>query len=199
MILRKVLVPGRVIFCPIDFPGMKSLKFSQAYREGIVDAPIRNQMIAYLAGEMVRGGRKVLILVHHLPHGEQLQQMIAGSRFVQSADGPEVRKAVAQLDAGEIRCLIGSPVVGEGLDCPAADCLIYAKGYKAKVTHTQDVFRVMTAVDGKSDAMIIDFADRHNKTLLAHSVERMKNYLGMGLACSVDPNLELDAAQGSLY
>ena len=199
MVARGVLVGGQVVFWPIDRPGIKSMKFSEGYRAGIVEDELRNRMIVYSASELVRAGRKVLILVHHIEHGERLQAMLAGSRFVQGADGPEVRKAVAQLDSGELRCLIGSPVVGEGLDCPAADALVYAKGYKAKVTHVQDIFRVLTAGPAKKDAIVVDFADRHNKVLMEHSVERMRNYIGMGLTCSVRENLPVDMTQLALY
>jgi superfamily II DNA or RNA helicase len=77
--------------------------------------------------------------------------------------------------------VIGSPVVGEGLDVPSADALIYAKAGKAKVTHVQDTFRVLTGQPGKRPAVIIDFADRHNTKLIDHAVERMHHYLEMGL------------------
>ena len=199
MIGRGVLVRGRVVFWPIDYPGIKSQKFKKSYGTGIVDSDLRNRMVVYAASELVQQGRKVLVLVHQIRHGEKLQAMIAGSRFVQGSDGPEVRAAVAQLDAGEIRCLIGSPVVGEGLDCPAADTLIYAKGFKARVTHTQDTFRVLTADGVKEDALIVDFADRHNNSLLDHSVVRMRNYLAMGMECSIHAELPVDIMQLGLY
>lgn len=195
---RGVLVGGQVFFWPIDGHGIRAAKFRKAYPEGIVQHELRNRMVVWCAREAVSQGRKVLILVHRIEHGETLERALSGSRFVQGADKSEVRAAVKQLDSGELKCLIGSPVVGEGLDCPAADCLIYAKGYKARVTHTQDTFRVLTASKVKRNALVFDFADRHNYMLLQHSVERMKNYLSLGLECRVLRNLPVDLDQLTL-
>jgi len=199
MTARGVLVPGQVEFWPIDYPGLKSAKFSSAYKRGVVESSPRNAAAAAAAELLLSEGRKVLVLVHQIKHGKALAERIDGSRFVEAADGPEVREAVAQLDSGKIRCLIGSPVVGEGLDCPAADGLVYAKGMKARVTHTQDVFRVMTGDGVKKNARIIDFADRHNVTLLEHSIQRMRHYVAMGMKVSALDKIPVDLEQLSLY
>jgi superfamily II DNA or RNA helicase len=196
---RGVLVPGKVEFWPIDYPGMRTVKFSPAYKKGIVESELRNKAAVAAAGKLQAEGRKVLVLVHQIKHGQRIAERIPGARFVEAADGPEVRAAVAQLDRGEIRCLVGTPVVGEGLDCPAADALVYVKGYKAKVTHTQDTFRVLTGDGLKQDARIIDFADRHNEKLLEHSIQRMKHYVGMGMKVDVLGDLPVDLDQLSLY
>ena len=190
---REVLVPGRVEFLPIDYRGVRSKKFDVAYRQGIVRSDLRNAVIARTAKRYQAEGRKVLILVHYIKHGQSLEAMIPGSQFVQGGNTVEVRQAVSDLDSGEICCLIGSPVVGEGLDCPAADCLLYAKGYKARVTHTQDVFRVLTGGAKKNPAIIVDFADRHNPTLLDHSVDRLRNYISLGLDVSVADTLDCES------
>jgi superfamily II DNA or RNA helicase len=154
-------------------------------------------MICEAVGRLVQAGRRVLVLVREIEHGIALEGMLLGSKFVQAADGLEVRETVAKLDRGELRCVIGSPVVGEGLDCPAADALVYAKGGKARVTHTQDIFRVLTGYPGKREALIIDFCDRHNRTLLEHSIERMKNYVEIGGHVRIIENA-VDLKQGSL-
>jgi superfamily II DNA or RNA helicase len=181
---RRVLVPARVIFrTPMCRKISDSAKYSSAYLRGVVQDRARNADVAAAAKELIAAGRRVLILVHQIQHGKALEGLIPASRFIQAADGPEVREVIAQLDQGTIRCVIGSPVVGEGLDIPAADALVYAKARRARVTHTQDVFRVMTASPGKEFALLVDFADRHQEGLLEHSLERLRNYLA--LKCSV--------------
>jgi superfamily II DNA or RNA helicase len=198
MIDEKVIVPAQVEFWPVEYVGVKNLKWKLAYPRGIVQSGPRNELIILAALKMLEEGRKVLVLVSRLEHGELLAQRIMGSRFVQGKDGEEVRRAVIQLDEGKIRCLIGSPVVGEGLDCPSADGLVYAKGNQARVTHVQDVFRVLTAHPGKRDAKIVDFADRHNPHLLEHSVQRLKHYREMGMQVRVVPKDGLDTMQRNL-
>lgn len=181
-----VLVPARVKILVMDQAKRlgKSAKFASAYNRGIVRSEQRNEMIAWAAKELVAAGRRVLVLVERIEHGKRLEELIPRGRFIQAEDGDRIREVTAALDSGEIRCVIGSPVVGEGLDIPAADALVYAKGMQARVTHTQDIFRVMTGAGSKTDAVIIDFADRHQEKLLEHSLERMRNYISMG--CSVE-------------
>lgn len=184
---RGVLVPGRVEFRTFDaFRIPDGTKFENVYPRGIVRCEPRNLQVAGAAAQLQREGRKVLVLVQRIEHGERLAEMIPGSRFVQSEDGDDVRGAVARLDAGDLTCVIGSPVVGEGLDIPSADALIYAKGMKARVTHTQDTFRVLTGDGSKKNAVIVDFVDRHNVKLIEHAIERMNNYVAMGLEVAID-------------
>lgn len=190
MIQRGVLVRGHVEFWPVDGRGLRTAKYARARSEGIVTSAQRNELAAMAATDLVRRDRRVLVLVHELDHGERLRALIPNSEFVQGKDGDEVRRAVARLDSGELRCLIGSPVVGEGLDCPSADALVYAKGLKAKVTHVQDMFRVLTGGEGKKEAIIVDFADRFNKHAIEHSAQRLHNYCAMGLQVSVRQDLD---------
>jgi hypothetical protein len=53
---------------------------------------------------------------------------------------------------------------------------VYARGEKAAVSMTQNAYRVCTAVPGKRNAIIVDFADRHHKKLLEHSEGRLRVY-----------------------
>jgi len=184
---RGVLVPGQVRFVAFQTPRIgASVDFQGAYERGVTRCQSRNEAVAREAVQLQREGRKVLVLVQRLEHGERLENLIPGSKFVQADDGDEVRKVVEDLDRGELTCVIGSPVVGEGLDIPSADALIYAKGMKARVTHTQDTFRVLTGGAGKEDAVVVDFLDRHNAKLIEHAIERMRNYHAMGMEVTVD-------------
>ncbi len=80
------------------------------------------------------------------------------------------------LGRQEVRILIGTSLLGEGVDLPAADALVYARGEKAEVTLTQAVYRVGTAHEGKRSAIVVDFADRHHRHLRDHSLERLRLY-----------------------
>ena len=178
MMREGVIVPTKVFFYPVASKRLGSRnKFHSIYRKGVVDCEERNAMIVWAARSLVDQGRKVLILVHQIKHGQFLEKRIEGSVFIQGSDGDRVRAMTKELDAGKIRCVIGSPVIGEGLDIPLADAIIYAKGMKAQVTNTQDIFRVRTKLGEKTDAVIVDFADRHCDMLLDHSVDRLRNYM----------------------
>jgi superfamily II DNA or RNA helicase len=187
MLDRGVLVPGRVEFRTFDSKTIPdSVKFDKAYPRGVVRCDERNTVVVDAALCLKDEGRRVLVLVRRIEHGERLEKLIPGSRFVQAKDKEAVRRAVRDLSEGTLRIVIGSPVVGEGLDMPGVDALVYAKGYKARVTHTQDTFRVLTGGGDKKDAVIVDFVDRHNVKLFDHSLIRMRNYLTMLLSVSID-------------
>jgi superfamily II DNA or RNA helicase len=76
----------------------------------------------------------------------------------------------------EVKILIGTSVLGEGVDLPTADSLVYAYGQKAEVTLTQNAYRIGTAVEGKTHAILVDFSDRHHSKLLQHCLERANTY-----------------------
>jgi superfamily II DNA or RNA helicase len=87
------------------------------------------------------------------------------------------KKVLASFLAGqEVKILIGTQLLGEGVDLPSADALVYAHGKSAKVSLIQNIYRVGTAVEGKDHAIVVDFADRHCAGLLKHSVTRAETY-----------------------
>jgi len=136
-------------------------------------------------------GRKVLSLVGTKAQGRELNHRIhhflpqppAGAEFEPveflSTDRPrdvQVRVIESFLADQEVKILLGTSLLGEGVDLPYVDALVYARGEKAEVSLTQNAYRVCTAVPGKREAIIIDFADRHHRMLLDHSEERLEVY-----------------------
>ena len=77
---------------------------------------------------------------------------------------------------GRITTLIGTSVLGEGVDLPCAETLILASGGKAESQVIQNVGRVLRNFKGKLDALIIDFDDRDEGTLEDHSDIRFSYY-----------------------
>jgi hypothetical protein len=57
---------------------------------------------------------------------------------------------------------------------------------------------VLTGDGRKKDAVVVDFADRHSPTLLEHAVERMRNYVEMGVRVEVVDNLPGNAVQQTI-
>jgi superfamily II DNA or RNA helicase len=80
------------------------------------------------------------------------------------------------LSRGEIPCVIGTSVIGEGRDVPAADALVYFAGLKSRVKVTQDYYRVLTPSPGKTHGIIVDAADCHHGVLTNHAAERLMLY-----------------------
>jgi superfamily II DNA or RNA helicase len=188
------LVPVRAVFLPIDSHKISSKSasfFSHHGKSGIHEHELRNQWAAYAALALFSVGRRVLVLVGTKAQGNILRDMLlrgmppappraefAAVEFVSTdRDRKAQGKILRSFSAGqEVKILIGTSILGEGVDLPEVDALVYAKGEKAEVSLTQAVYRVCTAVTGKREAVLVDFADRHHRKLLEHAMERLRIY-----------------------
>lgn len=188
LIKKGFLVPTHVVYLPIE--GTLRVK-KGAYqvshgKHGIAEHEFRNQLVAQAAVMLSRTGRSVLILVNTKKQGRILEGILAGFfssdynpvRFVHSGTHEkELRKTLkAFVSKGDVEILIGTSVLGEGVDLPTADSLVYAMGQKAAVSLIQNAYRIGTATQGKTHAILVDFADRHHKKLMGHSLERIETF-----------------------
>lgn len=195
LLRRGFLVPTQVVFVPVPrHPRLRGAgtQFSGGFGQaGIHEHKVRNQMVAQTALLLQQQGRKVLVLVGTKAQGRELTCMLnqflprppSGAEFDSveflSTDRPrEVQTRILDsfLSDQEVKVLMGTSLLGEGVDLPNVDALVYARGEKAEVSMTQNAYRVCTSVPGKAGALIVDFADRHHKRLLEHSEQRLKTY-----------------------
>ena len=170
------LVPARIAMLRIS--GAIRASGYEVYRDGVVEHSPRNRALADAASELVRRGRRVLVLVKEVAHAARLSSMIKGSVAVDGRDNDRVTAMLKALERGEVKAVVGTSVIGEGRDVPAADALVYASGGKSKVRVVQDYFRALTASDGKSSAIVVDAADTQHEILLGHAAERLRHYRG---------------------
>lgn len=192
MLSMGYLVPTKVAFMPVETQALpKSMgTFNQGHgKYGIHECRDRNWLCAWTAYQLQAAGKKVLVLVGTKAQGRAILGLIQRhlrpswgkfevAEFV-STDTKRSRIAAtlrAFLESDAVKILIGTSLLGEGVDLPVADALVYARGEKAEVSLIQNAYRVGTACEGKTSALIVDFADRHHHKLLAHSQERMRVY-----------------------
>ena len=149
---------------------------SDYYRDGVTANANRNGLIAWVVAWLASQHRRTLVLTKEIAHAEALGELIPGSIQVDGRDSSRVRSALDDLEAHRTPAVIGTSVIGEGVDVPAADALVYAAAGKSRVKVVQDTFRVLTASPGKSRALIIDFADEHNEVLLKQAAQRLAIY-----------------------
>lgn len=195
LLRRGYLVPTRVVYLPMPaHPKLRGVgdTFQSGHgKHGIHIHKGRNQLATHAAFYLWRSGRKVLILVGTKAQGYALQKMLmpflpqpgAGCQFNSvefvSTDRPRPKQKQileSYLDNQEVQILIGTSLLGEGVDLPNVDAIVYARGEKAEVSLMQNAYRVCTALPGKRDAIIVDFADRHHRKLKGHSHERLDVY-----------------------
>jgi len=192
MLDRGYLVPTTVVYLPMPSKpkvrGAGSMFSGGFGKAGIHDHAYRNQLAASAALTLHQLGRKVLILVGTKSQGNTIARILsqflpkAPSRcqfnsveFLSTDRDRRIQTEIidSYLGQQEVKILVGTSLLGEGLDLPNVDALIYARGEKAEVSLTQNAYRVCTALTGKVDAIIVDFADRHHRKLLNHSEERL--------------------------
>jgi superfamily II DNA or RNA helicase len=169
------LVRPKFNIIPISFPSEG--KYQDVYRQGIVENVQRNRVISELAIEHKKDS--VIILVQQIEHGELLKGLIPGSEFINGQEKDTMRqKAMADFRKGKLKCLIGTSVIGEGVDLPIANVLIMAGGGKARSQIIQNIGRVLRLYPGKDGALIYDFTDQDGSFLQEHSMLRREVYSG---------------------
>ena len=183
------------------------------YGKGIVNNNELNRLIADLAVAGAQGGRRVLVLVAQLKHGENILKLIAerntaavfasgNDRVVECRDGRVAPLPIndeelkAQWEQGTFSVLIGSTVFDQGLDLPFLDTVILGGGWRSPIHAVQRAFRCMTSAGGKRNPIIVDFKHSFSFVLGAHTKRRITEFTSLlpnhapketdaGLLCSL--------------
>lgn len=188
------LVPTRVLFLRFNSRKLRGCTGpGELFKYGIAAHEERNRLVVEATAILAHQGRKVLVLVRTKAQGREIQRLLEGRVGRKSSRAqhspveyvstdrprPSIRAALeAFRESDAVRVLIGTSLVGEGIDLPPADALVYAMGGKAEVSLMQSAFRVATAVEEKRDAVLVDFADPHHRRLHEHAQERLRIYHG---------------------
>lgn len=165
----------------LEVPELKSLpaKYPSIYKSYIVENDVRNNKIVKAASKLIESGRKVLILVKQIVHGDVLLEELEKdytAYFVKGDLGSDDRNWVRQeFLSGGIDIIIASVVYDQGVDLPNLDALILAGSGKSSGRALQRLGRVIRPHKGKKDAIVVDFID-NAKYLLKHTAERVKVY-----------------------
>ena len=187
------LVPTHAVFVPVlGNLKCKTGNYNTSHGKfGISENKYRNQLVAQLSVILNRTCRSVLILVNTKVQGQLIKDILCSYfpmdgiqknlnaiEFVNSKTPTNLLEQILNsfIAKEEVKILIGTSVLGEGVDLPTADSLVYAYGQKAEVTLTQNAYRIGTAVEGKTHAILVDFSDRHHSKLLQHCLERANTY-----------------------
>lgn len=152
--------------------------FSSVYSNYITNNDTRNQIIVEGAKNLIKMGRKVLILVRYIHHGKKIVDMLQDLPvfFVNGKIEGHIRQEVKEkFEKGELSCLVASSVFDIGVDIPCMDALILAGGGKSTVRVLQRIGRVIRSFPNKKDAIVMDFID-NAKYLDIHSATRIAVY-----------------------
>lgn len=87
-----------------------------------------------------------------------------------------VNQTIKAFNDKQVRVLIGSSVIGEGIDVRSTDQLIMAQGGKSEIVIVQAVGRAVRLFEGKALAKIHDFDFTGTKYMRKHLIQREDIY-----------------------
>ena len=163
----------------------KSRKKSSDYAKEYEANYCNNPALSYKILQIIEGlseDQQVLILVKQKDASgrkihEHLRENGIPNQFISGDDDKDVvKKALADFNEKKNRVLIGSSIIGEGIDIRSTDHLIMAQGGKSEVAVTQAVGRAVRLFPGKKKAFVHDFRFTGTKYLKKHLDERLEIY-----------------------
>jgi len=173
------LVPPEIHF--INVPSLRGVgsKYHDVYKNYIVENKERNDLICNAAKKLVKSGKKVLILVVRVGHGNILAEELGDEFRVEFLDGKrsgaDRMSAIDSMKSGELDILVASKIFDQGVDIPELDALILAGSGKSSGRALQRIGRVIRTNPGKSRAIVVEFFD-NCKYLREHSLKRIDIY-----------------------
>lgn len=128
-------------------------------------------------------GQQVLILVKQKEKAgniifEYLEQKGFNVAYVSGDhDKKYVSKAIKDFNAKKTKILIGSSIIGEGIDIRATEHLIMAQGGKSEIAITQALGRLVRLFEGKKVGVLHDFWFEDTKYMEKHLGVRLDVYV----------------------
>ena len=175
-----VSVPADINMIEIDNP-KNNYEYTEAYDELIVNNENRNSIIAGIANDLMSSNKQTIIMVDRIAHGDLIKECLKtysiDAPFIYGEHTPKERQAVIDsFEAGDTKVLIASTILNEGLNIKSIDCIIVAGAGMSPIKTIQRVGRVLRKRIGKDRALVIDFWDKNNAFLEAHSKKRLSTY-----------------------
>jgi len=158
-----------------------NLPYRQAY-----DAMIRyntkySSLIATQAYDWYKRGKRILILVEKINQGRlissELENKGVRNLFLHGqAESDKRRSGIEKFRNGEVKVLVASKILSEGVDIPEINVLILSAGGLSHGQQLQRIGRALRKKGGDNTVDIIDYIHSGNKYLAKHSVERIELY-----------------------
>lgn len=189
MIARGISADPTILMVPIDrvqndeedVDFIEQANYQTAYSRAIVKNRYRNGLISKFAEMWYNKGAGVLIIIQRIEQGEQIKELLNAlgvpTEFIHGSSEDEHRENTIQaMKDGELKVLIASTILDEGVDISGIDVLIMGAGNKSLRETLQRVGRGLRRKEGDNTLTVIDFIDKTNKYLYNHSKERLTIY-----------------------
>lgn len=184
--------PRFVVFGLKRSGGRRHSSHVRSFQEHVIQNEELNRLAIGQIKACLAKGKQVVALVKEKEHGHSLYNQIPGATFVR-AKGEKSKEdqapwidpstAVKEFNAGKLRCLIGTSVIGEGTDLKPVDVLVMLAGGASKGLVLQNLGRGLRKVDGRKDSvLVIDYVVDADKAeqLKRHAEMRIDLYREIG-------------------
>ena len=139
----------------------EDIQYLSYYPEIIVRNPHRNEIIKTTVEK--NKDKTILILVKQIEHGELLQELLPGSKYIYGETNTKEREqSLKDFKTGKLKILISTiSIFAEGVDIPSLDIVINAAANKGDIKTIQVLGRVLRKKEGKETAEYYDFYDTY--------------------------------------
>lgn len=162
----------------VTLEGSRSGDYQKEYDKNYLGKPMILQAIVDILDKIPRD-QQVLILVDRKDKaGAIIHKYLANlgveATYISGDDSKEdIGEAIERFNEKEIRILIGSTVIGEGVDVHSTQHLILARGGKSEVALVQAIGRCVRLHPGKDRSYVYDFRFEGTRFLEKHFQQRL--------------------------
>jgi len=186
LIERGISSRANIEFVKVTQPQLnKWMQYPDVYKLGVVENIYRNHKLCQKIIEKAENGFQVLVLIKELEHGYKLDELIWKTKklsfvphqFISGTETSEVRnKALEDFKKGDLKVLIATSILDEGINLPTIDVLVLAGSGKSSIKTLQRLGRGLRKGGKAGILTVIDVCDLTHKYLSEHSLQRLSDY-----------------------
>lgn len=162
-----------------QLPGTAKRNYVTEYRENYCGGVALMQRILKIVEESQ--GQILILIDRKEASGQLIHEYLKEKKFDNSYisgdnSKEEIAEAITKFNSKEIKILIGSTVIGEGINIKSTQHLILGGGGKSPVKFTQAIGRAVRLDEGKDIATVHDFLFESTYYLEKHLFMRLENF-----------------------
>jgi superfamily II DNA or RNA helicase len=155
--------------------------YHEVYQRAVVDSDIRNAIILRIVKKEFSEGKKILVLVTRVEHGERIAKNLCSLAlpcvFLSGRDESALREATKQLFIEDKHfILVATAIFDEGIDLPDINVLVLTGSGNSEIKAIQRIGRGLRKKSDGSKLTVYDFNDSGIKYLKEHSKKRYEIY-----------------------
>ncbi len=172
---KEYLPDVKTLIVPVPIPIVEG-EYTETYAPCIVRNVFRNEVIAKIARNSVKGDNIVFIYVKRKEHGKLLCSLIPGATYADRDTSMSARERLLE----EPGVLIATSIFTESIDSPLIDTIVNAAAGKSEIIVRQLVGRGLRKGREGKVLHVYDFLDQNAGLYERHSTIRQRYYSTYG-------------------